>query len=125
MKKLMIVLMLLIIVSAFADGNPNKRELIYHFAGGLALGSINHVGLSNIKFTRDYAEEWNFYLTTTEIVIEELYSNNWEGVKFWKVTSAVIGMATAKALWDGSRPMIYPKYYGQKNGIGLEFAFQF
>ena len=136
MKTILVILMLLIMVSAFADWKADLKEegiderLILHYAGGFALSSFNHIWLSNWEFiglelTQESVEDIGFYLTTTGIVIEELYSNNWEGVKFWKLTSAVLGMASARMLWKGSDPVIYPKYYGQKNEIGLEFAFQF
>lgn len=112
-------------ISTFAEESPNKRELIYHYGGGVFLGSINFLATSNIEFTQEYAEEWSFYITTTEIILEELYSNNFEGVKFWKLTAAVCGMATAMKIWDGTRPVIYPKYHSKTKAVGIDFAFNF
>ena len=120
MKKILVVIMLLVVISAFADLAEEgiDERLALHFGGGFVLSSVNHIALSNIKFTQDHAEDWNFYLTTAGIVIEELYSNNWEGVKFWKVTSAVVGMTIARKVWDGKRPLIYPVV--GRNSFGLQ-----
>ena len=123
MKTILVILMLLIMVSAMADEIDKRTPL--HIGGGFMISSFNHILLSNISFTKEYTEDWNFYLTFTELAVYELASNDWQGLKFWDFTGSIIGMSLSRTLWQDSRPRVYPKYYGQKNGIGLEFAFQF
>lgn len=122
MKKIIVILMILFIsmgLFATAEEEGINTRLIPHFAWGLGLGSFNHLWLSNWEFiglelTQQSVEDVGFYITTSIIIVEELYSNDWEGVKFWKLTSAFLGVVTAKRIWKGTDPMIYPKYYGKE-----------
>jgi len=130
MKKLvLVVLALLIMVSAFADWKDDlKKEgidprLFLHGIGGFIGHAVIFTGAANVTFMQEHTEEWSFYITSTIIVGEELHSNNWEGVKFWKLTSAFLGMRGSMLLLDGKRPIIYANYDVETKAIELEFAF--
>lgn len=126
MKATIFVIILILAMSLAGDEIEWRTGL--HFTGGFALSSFNHIWLSNwqvvgFELTDESIGDVNFYLTTTELIVYELWSNSWEGMKFWDFTGSVFGMVASRELFKGSRPRIYPKYYGQK-GIGIEFAFQ-
>ena len=128
MKKLTIILAILFIAMVLSADDLEWRTGL-HFTGGFAVNSFNHILLSNwqllgLELTDESIGDVNFYLTFTELVVYEYWSNDWEGMKFWDFTGSIFGMVASRELFNGSRPRVYPKYYGQET-IGLEFAFNF
>ncbi len=125
MKKIIVVIFLVMFIGILAADEIDKKTIVHVGAGALSYSGL-YVGLSS-AFDADPITIHEASVVGSLIIFtaHELVQNKWQGIDFWDFTGDVVGMAGASYFWKGSKPKIYPKYYGKKKAIGIEFAFAF